>query len=201
MLDVWFYETVQTHCRGEVYLCRYADDFVCAFEYEKDAQRFYEALKKRLDKYGLEVAEDKTNIMVFSRSKLRAKTSFNFLGFEFRWGLSRPKNRLRRAIIKRRTSREKLRASLANFKVWLKRSSRLPKNSLFAMLNRKLRGYYNYYGIIGNFKSLSGFVYRITQTLLKWLNRRPQRKSYNWDGFKKLAKYFGIAQPRVCHAF
>ena len=159
VLDVWFYETVQTHCRGQVYLCRYADDFVCAFEYEKDAQRFYEALEKRLNKFNLEVAEKKTHLLVFSRYKIRNGSSFNFLGFEFRWGLSRRINkRLRIPIVKRRTSREKLYASLANFKVWLKKSSRLPKNILFAMLNRKLRGYYNYYGIIGNYKSLGGFV-------------------------------------------
>jgi len=203
VLDVWFYETVQTYCRGQVYLCRYADDFVCAFEYEKDAQRFYKALKLRLNKFGLEVAEDKTNIMVFSRCKIRAKTSFNFLGFEFRWGLSRRKQnrKARIAIIKRRTSREKMRASLANFTVWLKKSSRLPKTVLFAALNRKLRGYYNYYGIIGNYKSLSTFVYRIIQTLFKWLNRRSQRKSYNWEGFKEMVKHFRISQPRICHAF
>ena len=203
VLDVWFYETVQAHCRGQVYLCRYADDFVCAFEYEKDAQRFYKALKLRLNKFSLEVAEDKTNIMVFSRCKIRAKTSFNFLGFEFRWGLSRRKQnrKARIAIIKRRTSREKMRASLANFTVWLKKSSRLPKTVLFAALNRKLRGYYNYYGIIGNYKSLSTFVYRIIQTLFKWLNRRSQRKSYNWEGFKEMVKHFGISQPRICHAF
>ena len=202
VLDVWFYETVQTHCRGQVYLCRYADDFVCAFEYEKDAQRFYEALEKRLNKFNLEVAENKTHLLVFSRSKIRNGSSFNFLGFEFRWGLNRRiNNRSRIAIIKRRTSREKLYASLVNFKVWLKKSSRLPKNILFAMLNRKLRGYYNYYGIIGNYKSLGSFVYRVTQTLFKWLNRRSQRKSYNWEGFKELVKHFGIVKPRICHAF
>ncbi len=202
VLDVWFYETVQTHCRGQVYLCRYADDFVCAFEYEKDAQRFYEALEKRLNKFNLEVAEKKTHLLVFSRYKIRNGSSFNFLGFEFRWGLSRRINkRLRIPIVKRRTSREKLYASLANFKVWLKKSSRLPKNILFAMLNRKLRGYYNYYGIIGNYKSLGGFVYCVTQALFKWLNRRSQRKSYNWEGFNELVKHFGIAKPRICHAF
>jgi group II intron reverse transcriptase/maturase len=202
VLDVWFYETVQTHCRGQVYLCRYADDFVCAFEYEKDAQRFYEALEKRLNKFNLEVAENKTQLLVFSRCKIRNGSSFHFLGFEFRWGLNRRiKNRSRIPIIKRRTSREKLYASLANFKVWLKKSSRLPKNILFAMLNRKLRGYYNYYGIIGNYKSLGSFVYRVTQALFNWLNRRSQRKSYNWEGFKELVKHFGIAKPRICHAF
>jgi hypothetical protein len=117
----------------------------------KDAQRFYEALEKRLNAFNLKVAENKTHLLVFSRYKIRNGASFNFLGFEFRWGLScRINKRLRFPIFKRRTSREKLYLSLANFKVWLKKSSRLPKNILFAMLNRKLRGYYNYYEIIGN---------------------------------------------------
>jgi group II intron reverse transcriptase/maturase len=54
VLDVWFDEVVKAHCKGSAYLCRYADDFVCVFELESDAQRFYEALPKRLAKFGLE---------------------------------------------------------------------------------------------------------------------------------------------------
>lgn len=201
-LDAWFNATVRTYCRGEVYLCRYADDFVCAFEYEQDAQRFYEALEIRLKSLGLELAADKTKIIKFSRCQIKNGLSFDFLGFEFRWGLSRRKeNRSRIAIIKRRTSRQKLSASLASFKVWIKKSSRLPKDILFRKLNRKLQGYYQYYGIIGNYKSLGTFVYRITQMLFKWLNRRSQRKSYHWKGFKELVKHFGIVQPRICHDF
>jgi len=57
-LDVWFEETVRAHCRGAVYLCRYADDFVCAFEYESDAERFYRVLGKRLGSFGLELADE-----------------------------------------------------------------------------------------------------------------------------------------------
>ncbi len=37
-----------------------ADDSACCFPYESDAQMFYESLKKRLAKFKLEVAEDKT---------------------------------------------------------------------------------------------------------------------------------------------
>jgi RNA-directed DNA polymerase len=68
VLDVWFDVTVRTHCQGQIYLCRYADDFVCAFELESDAQRFYKVLPKRLAKFGLEVAVEKTNIINFDRS-------------------------------------------------------------------------------------------------------------------------------------
>jgi len=100
VLDMWFEETVRTHCTGHAYLCRYADDFVCAFQNGKDAQRFYQALIQRLASFGLEVAEDKTQIIEFSHCKARAKTKFDFLGFEFRWGV----NRWGKPILKRRTS-------------------------------------------------------------------------------------------------
>jgi len=202
VLDDWFKETVQTHCQGDSYLCRYADDFVCAFKDRKDATRYYKALKKRLNRYNLEVAEDKTNILRFSHRKPKSNISFTFLGFEFRWGISRRTgNRQRYPVLKRRTSPKKQRASQANFKEWLKKYSCIPKKHLFARLNRKLRGYYQYYGIRGNYKSLKAFVYRITQTLKKWLNRRSQRKSYNWMGFRELVRHFGIIKPRIIHAF
>jgi len=202
VLDVWFYNEVQNHCRGQVYLCRYADDFICAFEREKDAHRFYKALKRRLGRFNLAVAEEKTNILVFSRYRLKSNQRFNFLGFEFSWGLTRKrKNRTRRAIIQRRTSSKKLRTSLANFKAWLKRACYLPKKILFAKLNRKLRGYYNYYGIRGNYKRLSTFLYYLTKTLYKRLNRRSQRQSYNWQGLNEMVAHFGILQPRIVHAF
>ncbi|MFQ5633626.1 MAG: group II intron reverse transcriptase/maturase, partial [bacterium] len=49
-----------------------------------------------------------------------------------------------------------------------------------SLLNAKLRGYYNYYGVIGNFASLKAFFYQAKRILKKWLNRRSQKKSYNW---------------------
>jgi RNA-directed DNA polymerase len=196
VLDVWFEEVVRTRCRGHAYLCRYADDFVCAFQNAKDAQRFYIALSQRLARFGLELAEDKTHIMDFSHCNVRAKAKFDFLGFEFQWYVGwRGK-----PFLKRRTSRAKLRVSLANFKSWLKTYSGLPKEVLFETLNRKLIGYYNYYGVTGNSQSLSAFVYHVTKLLYKWLNRRSQRKSYNWIGFNELLNYFGIARPRIRHA-
>ena len=196
VLDVWFEEIVRTRCIGHAYLCRFADDFVCAFQNGNDAQRFYRALIQRLACFGLEVAEDKTQIIEFSHCKALAKTKFDFLGFEFRWYVGWK----RKPLLKRRTSRIKLRASLANFKSWFKKYSGLPKEILFAKLNRKLLGYYNYYGVTGNSQSLSSFVYHVTKLLYKWLNRRSQRKSYNWIGFNELLNYFGIAKPRILHA-
>ncbi len=196
VLDLWFEKVVKAQCKGKAYLCRYADDWVCAFQYETDAKRFYQALVKRLDKFGLEVAKDKTKMLCF-KSKEESKASFDFLGFEFRWG----KDRKGRPTIKRRTSRKKYRASLVNVKSWIKDRRNWRLSVMFAKLNAKLRGYYNYYGLRYNYKSLSDFFYQVCRILFKWLNRRSQRKSYNWNGFNDLLKYFKILKPRICAKF
>lgn len=49
VLDLWF-EHMKKEFRGEMYLVRYADDFVCMFQYEKEAQEFYKLLIERLKK-------------------------------------------------------------------------------------------------------------------------------------------------------
>jgi len=193
-LDVWFEEMVKRHCRGNATLCRYADDFVCCFELVSDAQRFYEVLPKRLAKFGLEVAEDKTQLLHFHRG---SKSRFCFLGFEFYWGRSR----FGKTVLKRRTDVKKYRAALANFKVWCQESRGLRKPVLFAKLNQKLRGYWNYYGIRGNYESLNDYLQDIKRILFKWLNRRSQRRSYNWTGFIALIDDFNLSKPRICHDF
>jgi len=103
VLDLWFEKKVKPDCKGEAYLCRYADDFICAFRFKGDVEEFYMALIKRLNKFGLSLSPDKTRIIRFSRFE-KGTNYFEFLGFEFRWGTSRKG----KGIIKRRTSRKKL---------------------------------------------------------------------------------------------
>ena len=99
------------------------------------------------------------------------------------------------------TARKKYRAALANFQEWCRKNCRLPKKVLFAKLNSKLRGYYNYYGIRGNYDSLNDFFHHAKRILFKVLNRRSQRRSYNWKGFVELIKVFKLRKPRICHSF
>ncbi|MEW6737793.1 MAG: group II intron maturase-specific domain-containing protein, partial [Acidobacteriota bacterium] len=70
-------------------------------------------------------------------------------------------------------------------------------NQFFKQLNAKLRGYYNYYRIIGNSLSLQYFFYQVTLLLKKWLNRRSQKSSYNWLGFKDMLQHYRIERPRI----
>ncbi|MBU3194856.1 hypothetical protein KPL25_13000 [Clostridium algidicarnis] len=68
VLDIWFNNFIKKKCKGEAYIVRYADDFVCCFQYENEAIAFYEALKVRLNKFSLQIAEDKTKILYFGKN-------------------------------------------------------------------------------------------------------------------------------------
>lgn len=81
-LNLWFERVVKPHCRGDALICLYAADFVCAFRYRDDAERFFRALPKRLKKFRLEVAPEKTQLLRFSRFHPSMRQRFTFLGFE-----------------------------------------------------------------------------------------------------------------------
>jgi RNA-directed DNA polymerase len=191
-LDEWFQHVVKKHCRGEACLIRYADDFVCAFEREGDAERFYQVLGKRLEKFGLELSAEKTRVIAFDRGQSKPE-GFEFLGFEFRWG----QDRQGKAHVKRRTSRKKLRSSLDRFTEWCRQKRHCPVKDWFKELKPRLQGYYNYYGVSGNHASLQQFFGEAMQILRKWLNRRSQRKSYSWEGFRALIEHFQVPRPRI----
>jgi RNA-directed DNA polymerase len=193
VLDLWCEKVVKQHCRGEACLIRYADDFVCAFEVQADAERFSKVLGQRLEKFGLELAAAKTRLIPFSRYRAAGSTSFEFLGFEFRWG----KDRKGKDHLKRRTARKKLRTSLKRFTAWCKEHRHLRRPVLFQRLNAKLRGYDNYYGVHGNAASLKEFCNKAMRILLKWLNRRSQRHRYTWPGYTEVLERFQVARPRI----
>jgi RNA-directed DNA polymerase len=192
-LDLWFHKGVKPRCGGEACLIRYADDCVCAFQYQADAERFYRELGQRLGKFGLELSPDKTRVIPFTRQQAPGHTSFDFLGFEFRWG----RDRAGKPHLKRRTSRKKLRNSLKRVTAWCKAKCRYRLKDLFRELNAKLRGYYHYYGVNGNSASLHEFFTCVIRILFKWLNRRSQRRSYTWTGFRDLLHHFRVERPHL----
>ena len=192
-LDLWFDKVVKTRSESDTYICRMADDFVCAFRYKEDAERFYRALGKRLGKFGLELAEEKTKIISFSRFRKHENISFEFLGFEYRWSISKKG----KDIITRRTSRNKLRKSIKAFTKWCKENRDKRIVRIVEMLNSKFRRYFNYYGVIGNIKGLNEFYGEAMKILYKWLNRRSQKKSFIWTEFNTKMKRYGLITPRI----
>jgi len=190
-IDEWFEKTVKPYCKGEAIMCRYADDFVCAFRYSGDAERFYEALPKRLERFNLQVAEDKTQCMTFSRFKPGLDRRFTFLSFEFYWkldstGVSR---------VFRRTAQKKQRSTKLELTEFIKKSRHMRTPLLIDKLTTKLRGHYNYFGAVGNYSSMIMIYDHAVEMLYKWLNRRSGRKSMTWDKLKRVIAYRALAKP------
>jgi RNA-directed DNA polymerase len=51
------------------------------------------------------------------------------------------------------------------------------------MIRAKLAGHYRYYGITDNYERMYAFNSLTVNLVLKWLNRRSQRKSFMKDRF------------------
>ena len=65
VLDEWFDTQVKPRMVGECYMIRFADDFICCFEHQRDAERYQAVLPQRLGRFSLSVAEDKTKLIRF----------------------------------------------------------------------------------------------------------------------------------------
>ena len=191
VLDLWFQKVVYKHCSGKVFFVRYADDFVCLFQNKADADKFYKVLPKRMGKFGLELAPDKTQILSFKGKP--GKERFTFLGFEFYRGWTKGKKISAYA----RTSPKKMTVSLKLFKEWIQQNRSLGTRAIFTMVRAKLRGHYNYFGISGNAVMLFRYYYLLKGILRKYLNRRSQRRSCNWEKFQKWLSIFNIPSPRI----
>ena len=84
-----------------------------------------------------------------------------------------------------------------NFNEWLKKHRSLRVRELILKLNSKLRGYYNYYGVIGNARSLWQFDFHVVRQLRKWLSRRSQRGKVSWRRMNGIMDYHCLAKPRI----
>lgn len=187
-------KVVKKACKGKAYLCVYADDFIAAFENKEDAEWFYRELEGRMAKFGMELAKEKTNIIRFDKGNKEASGTFVFLGFEFSLDKGRKTGRL---WVRRITSKKKYKKSLNSFTEWCKENRNMTTSTIMRLVRAKLRGYYNYYGVIGNFKMLAKMYYYVTRILHKWLNRRSQTKTYTWPAFIQLLKFYEIPKPRI----
>jgi len=205
VLDNWFtWEVRKGMYRGEAYLTRYADDFVAGFQYREDAERFYGLLGERMAQFGLALAEEKTRILEFGRfaaqnQKRRGKSrpeTFNFLGFTFYCAATRKGY----FCVKVMTDRKKMSSKLKKLKAWLMENRyRKKPHEMVAKLNKSLVGYYGYYAVSDNMTSVRKFRNEVIKLLFRWLNRRSQRKSFNWNEFNEFIARVPIAEPRLKH--
>ena len=193
VLDLWIEKKIRSECRGEIVYQRFADDFVIGFEYGKDAERFFEILSARLEKFNLTMAKDKSGILRFSRFDEEGSRPFVYLGFDFYWS----RTRRGKKTIKRRTSKKKYRAGLKSVKEWIRKNRSHPLRQLGETFKSMLRGHVNYYGVIGNSEMVIRFWRSARYIFYQWLNKRSQKKSYDWNGFTQMWNTFDIPYPKI----
>ncbi len=190
VLDEWFVKTIRPEAGGK--MVRYADDVVAAFASEDKAKEFVRRLEERLKEFGLSLNLDKTRIVFFDRNH-ENKETFDFLGFTYYWGKSGTGFK---GVLKVKTSMKALTKKIQNFVHWIKENrSRYKQALLMEKVIRKLRGHYQYYGVLWNRGKLYHFYHEVVRNLFRWLNRRSQKISYTWEGFKMLLKMKPLPLP------
>ena len=191
VLDNWFY-IIKKEFKGEMYLIRYADDFVVMFQYEEEARKFYKMLIERMSKFKLELAEDKTRILPFGRFK-GTKEEFNFLGFTFSNGKTTT-GKYRPNI---KTNKKKLKQKFEVVKKWLHDNMHKPILEIGLSIKKKIIGHYAYYGISGNYSSLVKYYKYLKYTWYNTLRKRGQKNKIKYLDYLRIWNYLKIPLPKI----
>ena len=199
-LDEWYEDKFKPESRGYSGMVRYADDVVLFFEEEEEAERFMREAKARLYRFGLEINGEKCRIIRFGRKWWRENKSgsFDFLGFTHYCD----KSRAGWYKVGRKTKKRSFQKSVCELSRWLK----VFRNSfkfleIWKMMSLKMRGHFNYFGVSGNSRALNRYHNKALYLIFKWMNRRSQMRSFNWEEFHRLLKTHLLPKPRIYHSF
>jgi len=203
VLDLWIEKVEKRKFGCYVGMVRYCDDFVVCVQRKDIADQLLLDLKDRLEKFGLELSSEKTRIVEFGRyAKENSKKkgckpgSFDFLGFTHFCDKSR-KGYFK---VGRKTARKKFSAKTKEMNQWLKDVRNTSRPEIWwPILEAKLRGHFQYYGVSGNFAGINKFYARTISLVLKWLNRRSQRRSFNWKQFWVYLDRHPLPKPKIYH--
>jgi group II intron reverse transcriptase/maturase len=204
VFDLWVDAWRKKCARGDVIVVRYADDTVLGFQNQAEADRFLEALRERLRKFGLELHPDKTRRIEFGRCAEQNRKrkgegkpeTFDFLGFTHISGKDRNGN----FTVKRRTIRKRMRAKLREIKQQLYQRMHDPVAQTGEWLKSVVQGYFNYQAVPGNTGSLRVYRVRVIR-LWRWtLLRRSQKHRLIWTRMHRLAERW-VPKPRPLHPY
>jgi len=203
VLDLWFEKQYKAKCLGRSFMVRYADDFVVGFEREEEAKQFLDDLKKRFEEFGLEIAEEKTQIVRFGRNSMtddgstggpRASTgTFKFLGFTH-YMKQRGDGTKRKPMVARKPKIESRNKFLRNVKTWLKKCMHTSIPWQKEKLSIRLNGYYRYFGLRHCIPALEHVKYHVERLWITTLRRRSQRHNLHWSTVTKQA-WFRLPEP------
>lgn len=186
LLDTWF----EDNFGHQAEMVRYADDAVFVFADMQAATQFQTALRARMAEGSLALNESKSGIVIFN--KRSPKGIVPFLGFEFYWGTSRVDKR----TLKLKTSTKKLGKAIQAFTEWMKANrNRMKAAKLWRIAASIIRGHFNYFGLVFNQNALNHFHQGCLEAMYKWLNRRSQKRSFDWEAFKRKMLFLNFPNP------
>lgn len=197
-IDQWFADEVKPRMRGRSCFVRYADDLLFGFERLEDAERVMKVLGKRLERFSLKLATDKTRLVDFRRppktqKKGKGPGTFDFLGFTHYWRRSRA-GKWSPAW---KTRTKSLQKAVLSIQLWCKTNLHLAIPIQQIALTRRLRGHFNYFGVNGNLRCLSMLLEKVKRSWFRWLRRRSQRSRMTWERFNEILKEFPLPQVKV----
>lgn len=193
VIDCWFNKISKENIKGQAEMVRYCDDMVFVFEKEEDAKRFYNVLPKRLSKYGLNMNETKSQILlsgrihaaILSKQNKKMKT-YNFLGFTCYWGKSRSGTTWR---LKYTSRKDRFTKKLKGLREYLREQLNAPSKKLVLLtVIRVIKGWINYHSISDNDKRVGSFVYHSKHIIYGWFNRMGGKRKMNWQRLNKILK-------------
>jgi RNA-directed DNA polymerase len=204
VFDRWAQQWRRRHARGDMVVCRFADDFVVGFEHLGDAKQFLADLRERLAKFNLELHPDKTRLIEFGRFAasnraargLGKPETFDFLGFTHICG----KTRRGRFWLRRITIAKRMRAKLKQVKDQLMRRRHLPIPEQGRWLASVVRGHLAYYAVPGNIRAANAFRIQVSKHWFRALRRRSQRHRLNWGRMDRLVARW-LPPARIVHPY
>lgn len=202
VLDLWFERVVKSRLRGEARLIRYIDDFVICFQYRSDALRVEEALRHRLGKFNLTLEPTKTKLVEFGRFAQRhagkrgrnRPETFYFLGMT----LYCTRNLKGNFKVGMRTEKSRLRRSVSSLQALMRQVRHHTISEQVGAINAALRGHYAYYGVAGNYRSLTRVSRAVERYWLKMLRSRSRDgRHLTWADFHQIKERTPLLQPKL----
>jgi hypothetical protein len=203
VLDLWVQSWRKKHAIGDMFVVRYADDFVMGFQKWRDVRAMRRALQARLAEFGLELHPEKTRVLEFGRyarmnrerKGLGKPETFEFLGFLH----IASKDQQGKFQLRRHTSAKKMRAKLARIKEECRKRRHRRVVDQQAWLRRVVIGHDNYYAVPTNYEALKRFRFEVERIWYRSLARRSQRGQWRPGQIRRFAERFPLPPPKIRH--
>ena len=204
VFDQWVQAWRKQRAQGDVIVVRYADDIVVGFQNKAEAEKFWEELKERMQKFHLELHPEKTRLLEFGPHAVQTRRqrgdgrpeTFNFLGFTHICG----KTKKGRFLVVRQTIRKRLLAKLSQVKAELELRMHDPLPEVGQWLKAVVGGHVRYYGVPTNGSALNRFRHVVAGFWHQSLSQRSQTGYVPWRRMKRLINHW-LPPTRIYHPY